>query len=94
MSEIQIIVPMSAFAEGTELTPAGIAATLQDTVAARAEAEQTKVRYNTVVSDLRSAGNSLSLILTEVDDEYEKLKALRRFAEELKQYGQTVREMP
>jgi hypothetical protein len=86
-NEIQLVVPLSALPQDTELTPESVMRTLSDSVNARAEAQQHKDSYNALIQTIQSAGNSLTLILDEVDNEFEKVKALRKFAAELKDLG-------
>jgi hypothetical protein len=93
MSEIQIIVPLSAFGENVDLTPEGITKTLTETVEARNAAEQSKERYNALVSEVQSAGRSLTLILDEVEG-FAQAQALRSFAREMSDMGKAVRPLP
>lgn len=94
MSGIAIVVPLEALPSDVQLSPRDIINTLKDGEKHRREAEQLKGQYNTLVSQMRAAGNSLQLILDEVDDPWHKANALRNFATELKEAGGLVREMP
>lgn len=94
MSDIQVIIPLSALPEGTTLTAEGINEALGGIVDSRAEADHYKEKYNELVATAKAAGKSLELILDEVNDSFERAKALRGFVAELKSFGNGLREMP
>lgn len=85
MSELQIVIPLSLLAGAQDLSTEGIIAYLEDTRAAREAMQHYKDQYNALAERVRSAGNSLTLILDEVNDDFERAKALRNFAQEMKQ---------
>lgn len=92
MSDIQIVVPLSALPEETEMTAEGILRAFSDAESAReasqallAERSQLIQRYNQLAQRVNAAGRDLERILDEVDDPFHKAQALRAFAAELKQ---------
>lgn len=87
MSELSILVPLQALPADTTLTSESILSTLTDSLAARSQVEHLEQKCDHLLNMFRNAGSSLALILDEVEDEYEKLKALRKFAVELKEAG-------
>lgn len=91
---IQVIIPLDMFPEDTDMTVEGLLRTLGDAQTARAAANHYKELYNALAQQMQSAGNSLQLILDEVDGEWERVQALRRFAEEMKEAGARARQMP
>jgi len=94
MSEMSLIVPLSILPEGTALTVEGLITSIADSAKHLEAAEHYRQRYNNLQTVIASAGNSLTLILTEVEGEFEKLQALRAFAAELTAVGKAHREQP
>lgn len=94
MSDIQILIPLSALPEGTTLTAEGINEALGGIVDSRAEIDQMKARYNELADAVKSSGKNLNLILDDINDSFERAKALRRFAAVMISLGDSVREMP
>jgi len=85
MSEIQIILPLSMFEGVHDFTPQSIVEHLQASTELLDDYVQLTNSYNSLVRTMNSTGKSLELILDEVDDSYEKAKALRKLASELKE---------
>jgi len=76
-----------------EMTVQGIGAALMDTTASRAEADYWKEKYDNLVHMMKNAGKGLELILDEVEEPFERVKALRSFAKELKELGASLRKI-
>lgn len=90
MSELSLLVPLKELPADTNLTAEGVLRAITDAAEAKTLAEHYRKMYEQLSASMRSAGSSLSLILDEVDGEYEKIKALRQFAAELKEAGGTL----
>ena len=89
MSEISIVVPLSQLPPGIELTALNLIELLTDSERWRLDAERYRGQCQALITEMRSAGASLDLILNEVDGEYERVQALRNFARELRDMGQS-----
>ena len=100
MTELSIVVPLSALPPGVELTAEGLLAALTDGESyrvqadeAKADAAQHKQRYNDLVAAVQPAGRDLTRILDEVEG-YDQARTLRRFAQELTEFGSATRQLP
>ena len=94
MTDVQILLPLSVVQGAENLTAEGIAEYLSNAVHFKIEADSHKARYNALVQRVQAAGRDLERILDEVDDGYEKVRALRNYARQMKEEGQSVREIP
>lgn len=83
MSEVQLIIPLSAVAGAASLTAEGLAEQLTKTIEYKQRYEGLVVDYNGLVQLLNSTGASLEHILDEVEG-FDQAKALRGFISELK----------
>ena len=84
MSEIQIILPLSAIQGAESMSPAELTEFLSNATNLREEVAQIKEEYNQLVQGINSSGRNLERILDEVEG-LEKYRALRTFANEMKQ---------
>jgi len=92
MSEIQIILPLSAIAGiSTDLNAQTIMQNLNDSMQYKQDLNSLIEAYNNLVYTLNGAGRNIDLILDEVDDQYEKARALRKLAAEFKNFRQMQR---
>lgn len=101
MSELSLVVPLSALPEGIELTSEGLLTALSDVEKHREavehykiESEQRREQYNALVAQVGAAGRDLVRILDEIEDEYDKARALRTYASEMQSFGASVRPLP
>jgi len=84
MSDISILIPLSALPEGVPLDSTSLIEALQDTAEARREADQLKAEYNALIRVWNSIGTNLELILDEVEG-MAKHQALRNLVQTLKE---------
>lgn len=83
MSELSIVIPLSMLPPDFPLETTELLAALTESGKLRQDVEQFKSRYNALVREWNTAGNSLELILDEVEG-FEKARALRAFVQTLK----------
>lgn len=83
MSEISIVIPLSAIQGADTMSPTDLAAFLADSISVREELGRVINDYNSLVESYNSAGNNLQLILDELDG-FERVQALRAFVESLR----------
>ncbi len=91
MNELSLVVPLSLLPADVE--PSEVLATLQDSAELRAMMEQMKGTYNSLIVLFRSQAANLKLILDEVDDEFEKVKALRGLASKMRDAADALAEL-
>lgn len=91
---ISIVVPLDVLPKGMTLDSETLISALTNYESATLKAERTQAEYNSLVSQVKSIGANLELILNEVDDPFEKVRALRNLVTELKEWGSSVRPMP
>lgn len=89
-TEISIIIPLSAIADSTDLSPSQLLTALSTSVETKHQVEQAQNRCNTLISALTAAGRNLQLILDEVSDPFDKAKALRKLAKEILETAHTA----
>lgn len=82
MTEISIVLPLSAL-QGVTLTPEAIVENLSNAVQLKEQLSASITQYNELVDVVNSLGGSLTVILDETEG-FDKVRALRNFAEELK----------
>ena len=83
MTEISVVVPLSAISGAGKLSPDEIVVTLQNSVKFKHEAEVAESKLDSLKKILVTSGRSLQLILDEVTDPYDKAQALRKLAKEM-----------
>ena len=82
-SEIQLIVPLSLLAGVKLLTPEAISEHLQQFGRVASELEERDAQLAALQGVFCSCARSISLILDEVDDPYEKAQALRKLSADM-----------
>lgn len=82
-SDIQITIPLDVLGDVKNLTPQSIREALMN----RTEIRHLESALNTSNQIVNQFGRNLHRILDEVDDPFEKAKALRRLGDEAKKWG-------
>ena len=93
MNEIQIIVPLSVFNGAENLTPETILERLHNVLVLKDRLAQSEERYVKLVKAMISYGNSIQLILNEIDNPFDKAVALRKLAAEMKEVAEDAEDL-
>lgn len=83
-NEIRISLPLSAIQGADSMSPAALVEFLSNAVDIRADRDQVVMEYNQLVDSTNSAGRNLERILDEVSNDWDRVRALRQFAAEMK----------